>query len=166
MVRTGGLASYDLSQPGTVDANFAGRPQLTLAPEEGGRGLDVSSEDELPDLGRGDDEEPVGRRVGEVLVGLDRAPRRGEERVTEGGDRANLGRSKARAHHTRHVVEVAHRLDVNTLEEDTEPTEKQITLSGGAILPVYSFDLGLANISPKEKTMIPASTTQPVPGPC
>jgi hypothetical protein len=42
MVRTGGLASYDLSQPGTVDANFAGRPQLTLAPEEGSRPVYVS----------------------------------------------------------------------------------------------------------------------------
>jgi hypothetical protein len=33
LFRAGTLASYDLSQPGTFDANFAGRQQLTLANE-------------------------------------------------------------------------------------------------------------------------------------
>ena len=36
------------------------------------------------------------------------------------------------------------------------------TLLGGAILPVYSLDLGLAIISPNENTKIPANTIQPV----
>jgi len=36
MIHVGGLGSYDLSQPGTVDANFAGTPQFALA-GEGGR---------------------------------------------------------------------------------------------------------------------------------
>lgn len=35
-VRLGGLASYDLAQPGTVDANFAGVPRFALG-AEGGR---------------------------------------------------------------------------------------------------------------------------------
>ena len=42
VVRVGGLASYDLSQPGTVDANFAGAPKLTLA-DEGNRPVFVSA---------------------------------------------------------------------------------------------------------------------------
>jgi len=41
LVRLGGLASYDLSQPGTIDANFAGTPRFTLA-DEGGRPVFVS----------------------------------------------------------------------------------------------------------------------------
>jgi hypothetical protein len=41
LLRIGGLASYDLSQPGTLDANFAGVPRLTLA-NEGGRPVFVS----------------------------------------------------------------------------------------------------------------------------
>lgn len=36
IVRLGALASYDLSQPGVIDANFAGQRQMTLA-SEGGR---------------------------------------------------------------------------------------------------------------------------------
>jgi hypothetical protein len=40
--RVSGLASYDLSQPGTVDANFGGQPQLTLA-NEGNRPVFVSA---------------------------------------------------------------------------------------------------------------------------
>jgi hypothetical protein len=42
VIRVGGLASYDLSQPGTVDANFAGAPKLTLA-DEGNRPVYVSA---------------------------------------------------------------------------------------------------------------------------
>ncbi|MEP6495892.1 MAG: carboxypeptidase-like regulatory domain-containing protein [bacterium] len=42
LIRVGGLASYDLSQPGTVDANFAGAPRLTLA-TEGNRPVFVSA---------------------------------------------------------------------------------------------------------------------------
>ena len=42
LLRLGGLASYDLSQPGTVDANFSGVPRLTLA-NEAGRPVFVSS---------------------------------------------------------------------------------------------------------------------------
>ena len=42
LFRVAGLASYDLSQPGIVDANFAGTQQLTL-PGEGGRPVFVSS---------------------------------------------------------------------------------------------------------------------------
>jgi hypothetical protein len=41
LIRLGGLASYDLSQPGTVDANFAGRSRFSLA-GEGGRPVFVS----------------------------------------------------------------------------------------------------------------------------
>jgi hypothetical protein len=41
LFRAGGLLSYDLSQPGTVDANFAGAKQLTLA-SEGSRPVYVS----------------------------------------------------------------------------------------------------------------------------
>ncbi len=41
LFRVAGLASYDLSQPGVVDANFAGTQQLTLS-SEGGRPLFVS----------------------------------------------------------------------------------------------------------------------------
>ena len=37
-----GLASYDLSQPGTIDANFSGRQQLVLS-HEGGRPVFVSA---------------------------------------------------------------------------------------------------------------------------
>ncbi|WP_275827832.1 carboxypeptidase-like regulatory domain-containing protein [Roseisolibacter sp. H3M3-2] len=37
MVRAGALASYDLAQPGLVDANFAGVPRLALDATEGGR---------------------------------------------------------------------------------------------------------------------------------
>ncbi|HEX6252570.1 MAG TPA: carboxypeptidase-like regulatory domain-containing protein [Gemmatimonadaceae bacterium] len=33
LLRAGGLASYDLSQPGVVDANFSGTPRFTLAGE-------------------------------------------------------------------------------------------------------------------------------------
>ena len=40
MVRVGGLASYDLSQPGTVDANFAGVPRFALGDD--GRAVYVS----------------------------------------------------------------------------------------------------------------------------
>ncbi len=35
MVRVDGLASYDLAQPGTRDANFSGVPRFSLAAEEG-----------------------------------------------------------------------------------------------------------------------------------
>jgi hypothetical protein len=42
LFRLGGLASYDLSQPGTVDRNFAGVPRLTLA-AEGNRPVFVSA---------------------------------------------------------------------------------------------------------------------------
>lgn len=42
LVRVSALASYDLNQPGTVDANFAGAPKLTLA-AEGGRPMFVSA---------------------------------------------------------------------------------------------------------------------------
>ncbi|HTE45055.1 MAG TPA: carboxypeptidase-like regulatory domain-containing protein [Gemmatimonadaceae bacterium] len=42
LIRVGGLASYDLSQPGTVDANFGGTPRLTLA-TEGNRPIFVSA---------------------------------------------------------------------------------------------------------------------------
>jgi len=42
MVRLGGLASYDLAQPGTVDANFAGVPRFALAAAEGARPVFVS----------------------------------------------------------------------------------------------------------------------------
>jgi hypothetical protein len=41
VIRLGGLASYDLSQPGTVDANFDGRQLLTLA-NDGDRPVFVS----------------------------------------------------------------------------------------------------------------------------
>jgi Carboxypeptidase regulatory-like domain len=41
LLRLGGLASYDLSQPGLVDANFAGTPRFTLA-SEGGRPIYVT----------------------------------------------------------------------------------------------------------------------------
>ena len=41
LVRVGGLASYDLSQPGIVDANFAGVTRFNLA-NEGGRPVFVS----------------------------------------------------------------------------------------------------------------------------
>ena len=41
LVRLGGLASYDLNQPGTIDANFDAAPQLTLA-SEGNRPVFVS----------------------------------------------------------------------------------------------------------------------------
>lgn len=40
--RLGGLASYDLAQPGTVDANFAGVPRFALAAAEGARPVFVS----------------------------------------------------------------------------------------------------------------------------
>ena len=40
--RVSGLASYDLSQPGTVDANFAGTPKFTLG-DEGNRPVFVST---------------------------------------------------------------------------------------------------------------------------
>ena len=42
LFRLAGLASYDLSQPGTVDANFKGVPRFTLA-GEGGRPVFVST---------------------------------------------------------------------------------------------------------------------------
>lgn len=42
LFRVGGLAAYDLAQPGIVDANFAGLPRLTLAGESG-RPVFVSS---------------------------------------------------------------------------------------------------------------------------
>ncbi len=42
LIRLGGLASYDLSQPGVVDANFGGTRQLTLA-GEGNRPVFVSA---------------------------------------------------------------------------------------------------------------------------
>ena len=41
LIRLGGLASYDLSQPGLVDANFAGVPRFNLA-SEGDRPVYVS----------------------------------------------------------------------------------------------------------------------------
>ena len=41
LLRVGGLVSYDLSQPGTVDANFAGAKKITLA-NEGDRPVYVS----------------------------------------------------------------------------------------------------------------------------
>ncbi|MDQ3674623.1 MAG: hypothetical protein M3365_09645, partial [Gemmatimonadota bacterium] len=41
LIKVGGLASYDLSQPGTVDANFSGLPRFTL-PNEAGRPVFVS----------------------------------------------------------------------------------------------------------------------------
>jgi hypothetical protein len=41
VIRLGGLASYDLSQPGIVDANFSGEQRLTLA-ADGNRPLFVS----------------------------------------------------------------------------------------------------------------------------
>ena len=41
LIRLGGLASYDLSQPGTIDANFKGTPRFNLA-GEGGRPVFVS----------------------------------------------------------------------------------------------------------------------------
>lgn len=41
LLHLGGLASYDLSQPGLVDANLAGTPRLTLA-GEGGRPIYVT----------------------------------------------------------------------------------------------------------------------------
>jgi hypothetical protein len=41
-IKTSALASYDLSQPGIVDANFAGTPRLTLA-NEAGRPVFVST---------------------------------------------------------------------------------------------------------------------------
>ncbi|MEO7455102.1 MAG: carboxypeptidase-like regulatory domain-containing protein, partial [Gemmatimonadaceae bacterium] len=42
LFRVAGLASYDLSQPGTIDANFKGAPQFSLA-GEGGRPVFVTS---------------------------------------------------------------------------------------------------------------------------
>ena len=42
LVRVGGMVSYDLNQPGTVDANFSGVQQLTLA-ADGGRPVYVST---------------------------------------------------------------------------------------------------------------------------
>jgi len=42
LFRLGGLASYDLSQPGTVDRNFTGVPRMTLA-GEGNRPVFVSA---------------------------------------------------------------------------------------------------------------------------
>ena len=42
LFRLGGLASYDLSQPGVVDANFAGVPRFSLS-SEGSRPVFVSS---------------------------------------------------------------------------------------------------------------------------
>ena len=42
LLHVAGLSSYDLSQPGTVDANFKGVPQFTLA-GEGGRPVYVST---------------------------------------------------------------------------------------------------------------------------
>jgi hypothetical protein len=42
VIRLGGLASYDLSQPGTVDANFSGAQKLTLA-GDGNRPMFVSA---------------------------------------------------------------------------------------------------------------------------
>src|SRR4029079_17018136 len=42
MLRASALASYDLSQPGTVDANFAGNTRFTLG-AEGGRPVYVST---------------------------------------------------------------------------------------------------------------------------
>jgi len=42
LLRLGGLASYDLSQPGTIDANFAGIERISLA-SEGGRPLYVTT---------------------------------------------------------------------------------------------------------------------------
>ena len=42
LLRLGGLASYDLSQPGTVDRNFTGVPRMTLA-AEGNRPVFVSA---------------------------------------------------------------------------------------------------------------------------
>ncbi|NUS98995.1 MAG: carboxypeptidase regulatory-like domain-containing protein [Gemmatimonadaceae bacterium] len=43
LFKTGVLASYDLSQPGTVDANFSGAPRFALDPAaEGGRTMYVS----------------------------------------------------------------------------------------------------------------------------
>jgi len=42
LVRVGGLASYDLNQPGAVDANFSGEQKLTLA-ADGGRPMYVSA---------------------------------------------------------------------------------------------------------------------------
>ena len=42
LLRLGGLASYDLSQPGTVDRNFTGIPRMTLA-GEGNRPVFVSA---------------------------------------------------------------------------------------------------------------------------
>jgi hypothetical protein len=41
LLRAGGLMSYDLSQPGTIDANFSGTPRFSLA-NEGGRPVFVS----------------------------------------------------------------------------------------------------------------------------
>jgi hypothetical protein len=41
LFRVAGLASYDLAQPGTIDANFKGTPQFSLA-SEGGRPVFVS----------------------------------------------------------------------------------------------------------------------------
>jgi hypothetical protein len=41
VVRLGGLVSYDLGQPGTIDANFAGERKLTLS-DDGGRPVFVS----------------------------------------------------------------------------------------------------------------------------
>jgi hypothetical protein len=41
LIKVGGLASYDLSQPGLVDANFSGAPRFTLA-SEGQRPVFVS----------------------------------------------------------------------------------------------------------------------------
>ena len=42
LLRIGGLASYDLNQPGTVDANFSGTQRLTLA-SDGNRPMFVSA---------------------------------------------------------------------------------------------------------------------------
>jgi hypothetical protein len=42
LLRVGGMVSYDLNQPGAVDANFSGEQQLTLA-ADGGRPVYVSA---------------------------------------------------------------------------------------------------------------------------
>jgi hypothetical protein len=62
LFRVAGLASYDLSQPGVVDANFTGAQKLTLA-TEGGRPVFVSSDAIDPASGAVSAAES--RRVGE-----------------------------------------------------------------------------------------------------
>ena len=61
-MRVGGLASYDLSQPGTMDANFAGVPRLTLA-DEGNRPVFVSTASH-----RSAQRRRVGVRVAKVAI--------------------------------------------------------------------------------------------------